>query len=66
MAPAEEDKWTSVDEGIKIALTKEPLDVTSIIADVRSPKAGATVLFAGKYALLVLKPLLSVLARNHS
>lgn len=35
------------EEGIQVSLTYEPLDVSQIIASVKSPKAGAVVLFAG-------------------
>ncbi|KAL9099407.1 MAG: hypothetical protein Q9163_005092 [Psora crenata] len=35
------------DEGISVSLTHKPLDVSAVLASVKSPKAGATVLFAG-------------------
>lgn len=34
-------------EGISVSLTHSPLDIPFIIASVKSPKAGAIVLFAG-------------------
>ena len=34
-------------EGVSVSLTHSPLDVLSTMASVRSPKAGATVVFAG-------------------
>ena len=35
------------DEGVSVSLTHSTLDIPSIMAQVRSPKAGAIVLFAG-------------------
>ena len=35
------------EDGVAVALTHLPLDINSVISDVRSPKAGAIVLFAG-------------------
>ncbi|KAL8909551.1 MAG: hypothetical protein Q9171_004996 [Xanthocarpia ochracea] len=35
------------DEGISVVLTHSALDIASVIADVKTPKAGAVVLFAG-------------------
>ncbi|KAL8917137.1 MAG: hypothetical protein Q9172_005972 [Xanthocarpia lactea] len=35
------------DEGISVVLTHSALDIPSVIADVKTPKAGAVVLFAG-------------------
>lgn len=35
------------DDGVAVSLTHLPLDINSVISDVRSPKAGAIVLFAG-------------------
>ena len=35
------------DDGVVVSLTHLPLDINSVIAHVRSPKAGAIVLFAG-------------------
>ncbi|KAL9612908.1 MAG: hypothetical protein Q9167_002541 [Letrouitia subvulpina] len=37
------------DENILVSLTNAPLDILPIIASVKSPKAGAVVLFAGTY-----------------
>ena len=34
-------------DGVKVSLTHSPLDITSTISAVKSPKAGAVVLFAG-------------------
>ena len=39
------------DEGISVSLTDEPLDISTIITSVKSPKAGAIVLFAGTFPL---------------
>lgn len=39
------------EENIHVELTYSHLDVTSIINRVKSPKAGAIVLFAGKHSL---------------
>lgn len=36
-----------VSEGVSVSLTRSPLDVLSTMAFVRSPKAGAIILFAG-------------------
>ena len=36
-------------DGISVGLTHEPLDISTMVAGVRSPKAGATVLFAGQF-----------------
>ncbi|MCJ1342662.1 Molybdopterin synthase catalytic subunit [Peltigera leucophlebia] len=38
-------------EGISVSLTHSPLDIPFIIASVKSPKAGAIVLFAGPHHL---------------
>ncbi|KAL8863620.1 MAG: hypothetical protein Q9178_000303 [Gyalolechia marmorata] len=38
------------DEGISVVLTHSALDIPSVIADVKTPKAGAVVLFAGRKA----------------
>lgn len=35
------------EDGVAVSLTHLPLDINSVISDVRSPKAGAIVLFAG-------------------
>lgn len=35
------------DNGISVSLTSSPLDITSTMATVRNPGAGAMVLFAG-------------------
>ena len=37
---------------ISVSLTPDALDVAAVVQSVRSPKAGATVLFAGMTALL--------------
>lgn len=36
------------DEGVHVELTYDHLDVLSVMARVKSPKAGAVVLFAGR------------------
>lgn len=35
------------DERILVSLTHSPLDVSEVVSSVKSPKAGAVVLFAG-------------------
>lgn len=48
MEHASIEQELSREEGpVYVSLTHEPLDITSIINHVRSPKAGAIVLFAG-------------------
>ena len=37
-------------DGVSVSLTHDRLDVASVVSSVRSPKAGATVLFAGKFS----------------
>lgn len=37
-------------EGISVSLTQFPLDIPSILDSVKSPKAGAVVLFAGNFS----------------
>lgn len=37
------------DDGVAVSLTYLPLDINSVISDVKSPKAGAIVLFAGLF-----------------
>ena len=46
----EENEFT--EEGISVSLTYSQLDVTSTLSMVKSPKAGAVVLFAGTYCKL--------------
>ncbi len=41
-------------EGISVALTKTELDIRSVIAEVKRPKAGAIVLFAGCVSTLTI------------
>ena len=48
MASDESNTWSSHDEGVHVSLTTEPLNIMTVVNDVRSPKAGATVLFAGR------------------
>lgn len=49
------------EENVYVSLTYDPLDATKQMARVKSAKAGAVVLFAGKpYAVLYLAPLLLV------
>ncbi len=43
-----------VGEGVSVSLTHSPLNVLSTMAFVRSPKAGAIVLFAGTEILPML------------
>lgn len=40
------------DENILVSLTNTPLDILPVISSVKSPKAGAVVLFAGTYGPL--------------
>ena len=37
------------EEGVSVALTHGLLDARAVMNEVRSPKAGAVVLFAGRY-----------------
>lgn len=37
------------EDGVSVALTHELLDARAVMNEVRSPKAGAIVLFAGQY-----------------
>ena len=47
------------EDGISVALTHGLLDARAIMNEVRSPKAGAIVLFAGQYQPLAMQsPLL--------
>lgn len=47
-ATSTEDKKTYIEEGpVSVSLTSSPLDITSTMSKVRSPKAGAIVMFAG-------------------
>ena len=48
--PAEPQQLTA--DGLSVSLTYCPLDTSSILASVKSPKAGAVVLFAGFLSLL--------------
>ena len=41
------EKQQLSDDGISVSLTPSPLDITSTMATVRNPEAGAIVLFAG-------------------
>jgi len=47
MEAVQEKPQQLVDEGVSVSLTHSPLNVLSTMAFVRSPKAGAIVLFAG-------------------
>lgn len=47
MASQDEDVWELSSEGCYVALTRDHLDVQTIMDRVRSPAAGAIVLFAG-------------------
>ena len=47
---ADQDNLTA--DGCYVALTEAPLDVAAILDRVRSPRAGANVLFAGACLLL--------------
>lgn len=42
-------KQSLEDEGISVSLIHDTLDVSTILTSVKSPKAGAIVLFAGTY-----------------
>lgn len=42
------------EEGISIALTHGSLDARAVMNEVRSPKAGAIVLFAGQFPRLAM------------
>jgi hypothetical protein len=44
------------DEDIHVELTYDHLDITTIMAKVKSPKAGAIVLFAGRIAIYIHQP----------
>ncbi|KZZ96085.1 hypothetical protein AAL_04381 [Moelleriella libera RCEF 2490] len=44
----EQDTWELSQDKCYVALTRQPLDAQAIINRVRSPSAGAIVLFAGK------------------
>ena len=43
------------EDGISVALTHGLLDARAIMNEVRSPKAGAIVLFAGQYPRLTMQ-----------
>ena len=47
MPSDEGDPARLASDGVRVELTHNPLDILQITDDVRSPKAGATVLFAG-------------------
>ena len=54
MAPEEPQHLEA--EGVSVALTNSALDIPSVIANVKSPKAGAIVLFAGCFTPSVHHP----------
>jgi molybdopterin synthase catalytic subunit len=47
MSSQQDKPQLAKDDGIAVLLTHLPLDITSVISAVKSPKAGAIVLFAG-------------------
>lgn len=47
MVEEQKEPQQLVEEGVSVSLIHSPLDVLSTMAFVRSPKAGALVLFAG-------------------
>lgn len=51
-ADALHDQQQLFAEGISVSLTHSPLNIPLIIASVKSPKAGAIVLFAGSHYLI--------------
>lgn len=53
MDPAPSDAWELADERCHVSLTRAPLDVRQTMDRVRSPAAGAIVLFAGIHPSLV-------------
>jgi len=54
MEADQEDPQQLVGEGVSVSLTHSPLNVLSTMTSVRSPKAGAIVLFAGTTTRLML------------
>lgn len=50
-----DDQQQLLADGISVSLTHSPLNIPFIIASVKSPKAGAIVLFAGSH--LIIPPL---------
>ncbi len=48
--PASAQDGSLTGDGFYVALTEQPLDVAALMQRVRSPKAGANVLFAGRFA----------------
>lgn len=52
MAEMGADAMHRQDEGVYVQLTEDHLDVSSVMARVKSPDAGAVVLFAGKPLLI--------------
>lgn len=51
-AEALHDQQQLLEEGISVSLTHSPLDIPLIVASVKSPKAGAIVLFAGSHHVI--------------
>jgi hypothetical protein len=47
-----EQSLTAQDGRIYVSLTYDPLDATQAMARVKSPKAGAVVLFAGTFSII--------------
>ena len=44
-----QEVYELTEEGVSVSLTHSQLDITSTLSMVKSPKAGAVVLFAGTY-----------------
>lgn len=54
------------DNGVSVSLTYGPLDVSSVVASVRSPRAGAIVLFAGELLYHFCMTLAKISFRYHA
>jgi molybdopterin synthase catalytic subunit len=48
MASSQDEVWEVAEDVCHVGLTKEHLNVQTVMDKVRSPQAGAIVLFAGK------------------
>ena len=59
-------QYRQQEESISVALTHDILDPLSIMAEVKSPKAGAIVLFAGRLSTHLQPPLLLRATRYHT
>ena len=56
--------WNFSENNCHVALTNDHLNIQSVIDQVRSPSAGAIVLFAGKYYSQAYPKLHSLLAHS--